>query len=25
MKLILSWPDGSYELYSEQNGLLIVR
>ena len=25
MKLTLSWPDGSYELYSEQNGLLIVR
>jgi hypothetical protein len=25
MKLILSWPGGSYELYSEQNGLLIVR
>lgn len=25
MRLILSWPNGSYELYSEQNGLLIVR
>jgi hypothetical protein len=25
MKLTLSWPDGSYELFSEQNGLLIVR
>lgn len=25
MRLSLVWPGGSYELYSEQNGLLIVR
>lgn len=25
INLKLIWPDGSYELYSEQNGLLIVR